>query len=262
MPLARPVRQARAGGDLGPSTSLTTGDPFMSAPRHGHSILRSLLLTVVVMAIPGVAAAAECDHDMTTQPGYDPSGDTRNLLDIDGSGDVLDGMTVCGGPGDDSVDRVMGTFLGHGGADRVGVLGSDLDLAEGNPATATRYPAARFVGGYGNDRVTIMMAGVFLEGGGNDIVRTADGPVRIVGGPGADRVGTLFAGGFIGGHGRDRVNYLAGGRFEGDRGRDTVRMQNGGRFVGGRGFDRITECAGGGTRTGVERVAQRVCFPR
>ena len=233
----------------------------MSAPRRSHSILRSLFLAIIVMAIPGAAVAAECDHDMATQPGYDPSGATRNRLDINGVADVGDGMTVCGGAGDDSVDRVMGTFIGRGGDDRVGVLGADLDLAEGDPATATPYPGARFIGGYGNDQVTMMMAGVFLGKSGNDIVGTADGPARIVGGLGADRVGGLFSGVFVGNGGKDRVRYLAGGRFEGDHGRDIVRMQTRGRFVGGRGFDRITDCAGGGTRTGVERVAYGDCLP-
>ncbi len=234
----------------------------MPAPRHSHAILSSLLLAVLVTAIPGaVVAAAECDHDMVTQPGYDASGATRNLLDIDGVADVLDGMTVCGGPGDDDVDRVMGTFIGRGGDDRVDVLGSDLDLAEGDPDTAIRYPEARFVGGSGHDYVTMMMAGVFAGGSGSDVVSTADGPVRIAGGRGADRVGALFSGAFIGGRGQDLVRFLAGGRFEGDRHRDTVRMQSAGHFIGGPGFDRLTECHSGGTRAGVERVVHGTCFP-
>lgn len=233
----------------------------MPASRRTRSILHSLFLAVLVVAIPGAALAAECDHDMATQRGYDPSGATRNLLDIDGAADVLEGMTVCGGAGDDAVDRVMGTFLGRGGDDRVDVLGSDLDLAEGDPAKATLYPGARFLGGYGDDQVTVMMAGAFLGQGGNDIVRTTDGLVRIVGGPGADRVGALFSGTFVGKRGQDRVRYLAGGRFEGDRGNDIVRTQVDGRFEGGRGFDRITDCADGGTRTGVERVVHGECLP-
>ena len=239
----------------------------MSAPLLNRSVSLSLLLAAIVMMIPGAVpaagtvATAGCDFDMAVQPGYDPSGATRNHLLLDG-GDVVADTTVCGGPGDDVVGRVMGTFIGRGGDDRVDVLGSDLDLANGDPAAVTHYPAARFVGGGGHDRVTMMQAGVFVGGNGKDVVATADGPVRVVGGPGNDRVGALFSGVFIGGHRQDVVRYLAGGRFEGRLGGDIVRMQSAGRFVGGPGFDRLTDGHCGGRRISVERVSHLpACMP-
>ncbi|MDF1840569.1 MAG: PKD domain-containing protein [Rubripirellula sp.] len=159
-----------------------------------------------------------------------------------GSGD-----TVSGGDGD---DRIVGNSEGNESLD--GGSGNDTIIG----STAVDGAADSIFGGYGDDYISVGMAGDSVDGGdGNDSIFGGLGSESIVGGLGDD---TISAGAdgkdtIFGGPGNDIIQAVGGagaGTVDGGEGDDSITLGSGGEqsVTGGNGDDTI---ASGGSKDSI-----------
>ncbi|MDG2224390.1 MAG: PKD domain-containing protein [Rubripirellula sp.] len=169
--------------------------------------------------------------------------------------------SLFGGPGNDSI--VAGgsgdTVSGGDGDDRIvghGEGNESLDGGSGNDtiigSTAVDGAADSIFGGYGDDYISVGMAGDSVDGGdGNDLIFGGLGDESIVGGLGDDTISAGAAGKdtIFGGPGNDVIQSVGGsgaGTVDGGEGDDSITLGSGGEqsVRGGNGDDTI---ASGGT---------------
>lgn len=106
-----------------------------------------------------------------------------------------------------------------------------------------------FVGGSGNDFVSLVDGGIVVGAKGGDRVDIMDRGL-VVGGPGNDSMRILGNGRFLGRAGQDAVDHLYEGRFSGGTGNDIVTRQHAGTYLGGGGNDVALQVDHGGTFIG------------
>lgn len=215
--------------------------------RRSPAVVLVLLLALVAMAAPAVAATPTCRGRAATIVGNSNPNRLRGTHGVDvivaGPGnDTISGLgggdVICAGSGDDVVYGGDGNdrIYGDEGADRLGG-GNGHDFIRGNAGRDAIYGGYghdeihgdggtdRIIAGAGFDVVDGGKSGDYIHGGyGNDVLRGSDryrGEDEILGGPGNDRL--------YGGDWSDRL--------DGGPGDDLV--------AGGHGSDLLLDTGGG-----------------
>jgi Ca2+-binding RTX toxin-like protein len=170
----------------------------------------------------------------------------NDVIRINGPLDLITGVVVNGGPGDDLIINPSNrsTSVGEEGNDTIRSSGNDTVYLEGaggkDVLTATGPGRAIVVGGSGNDMITTAAANDTIWGGpGSDTITAGAGDDVILGGRGNDSINAGDGNDYLfGQQGDDTLN--------GGNGADHLFGQDGNDLLSGDG-DRDTLYGGSGT---------------